>query len=259
MRFGESLSFICGFVPNALAFSNDGLQLGALCSVSYPPDWKKRMENEDIMNLPDSGVCVWSVPTGELITWRPASFPTVTADGGHSWDSLFVVGDSVDAGAQILLDPATGEERVRIVPKGMPSVQNEVGRFLGPQTHLKPAPGGKYFAVDEFDNDIGQSFLSAWLKPLIAALGSSDDPRFVLRLYNADGKLQASLPGQQFACYSSDGMTMATVSLEESIVSVWDLPPRRPWPYIRGGAGVPVVLIAVLRWLITRRSPFTRA
>jgi WD40 repeat protein len=75
-------------------------------------------------------------------------------------------------------------------------------------------------------------------------------PQPAVFLFDADtGQTVAELVGVRDPLPSPDGRTLAVT--RGGTVELWDMPPRRPWAYFLGGAGLLAVLIAWLaRWRV---------
>jgi hypothetical protein len=245
---------LTSIIPH-LAFSIDGGTLGMIGFIS-PTDHGRVVEElerglkGDYEERPPSHLIrTWDTVTGRVQAERLSSYVFSTASTEIPWDGVYILEYDQDQGEERLLDPVSGTERFRLPVRGEPDYAQSCVS-MGPWFGVRPAPERRLIMLQRSWFDLSSGGWQDWLAKVIPHWNSARRLQWSLSLYDlCEGRHLATLSAQSCGCFSPDGQVLATMSNDDKTVSIWDIPPSRPWLAIFGWAVLPAgLLILVERW-----------
>jgi hypothetical protein len=239
-----------------LAFSIDGSTLGTIGIISLADERKWHEELERALKFdfethsPSDLIRAWDPATGRLQAERLSSGFFSTAASDIPWNCIYIFHNERGEKLEHLLDPSTGSERLCVAVHGEPDYCPS-DLWIGSRYGIRSAPNDRLILVQQSCGYTPPSGWSDWLSKLLPRWRSAvRATRWSSTLYDLrDGRRGPTLADQSFGCFSPDGQVLATMSNDDKTVSIWDLPPGRPWLAILAWAVLPAgLLILVERW-----------
>lgn len=220
----------------SVAFSKDGKQVGMIAYTAPSDAPGEGHWSPAIFRPKNCRVCVWDVATGHLKKDQLWPFCEVAIGYRGYWESHFLhVGrrsrTSWNSYQVQLLRPGDNQTLCSFEQNCDRRFQcgNDAIRVFA--DGIYPSPQGRLVAI----SDRNENYFPDWVQRLLLKVGltiaqSRIDEPVGLKIYDVDTQnVIQQMPSESFAGYSNDGQFIATKNAETHAISIWSMPPNKPW------------------------------